>query len=60
MTKPARAAVVFFDGLGHQSELVGRLRCTWRCDCRISATRLGRDRALRASSLHLRVAHRAG
>jgi len=54
-----RPTVVVFDSLGHQAELRGRLRCTWRCDCRISATRLGRGRALRALWRHLRVAHRA-
>jgi hypothetical protein len=37
-----RPTVVVFDSLGHQAELSGRLRCTWRCDCRIGATRLGR------------------
>jgi len=52
--------VVVFDSLGHQAELRGRLRCSWRCDCRISATQLGRGRALRALWRHLRVAHRAG
>jgi len=49
--------VVVFDSLGHQAELRGRLRCSWLCDCRISATRLGRGRAVRALQRHLQVAH---
>jgi hypothetical protein len=35
--------VVVFDSLGgHQAEIRGRLRCTWRRDCQIGASRLGR------------------
>lgn len=47
--------VVVFDDLGYQAEIRCRLRCRWRFDCRISATWLGRGRAMRALWRHLRV-----
>jgi hypothetical protein len=53
-----RTTVAVFDSRGHQAEPSGRLRCTWWCDCRIGATRLGRGRALRALRRHRQMAHR--
>jgi hypothetical protein len=56
--------VVVFDSLSHQAELRGRLRCEWRCDCRISryaaGTRAGGAGTVAASARGARPRVRPG